>query len=335
MKNYYEILGVEENSSPEDIKKSYRKLAVKYHPDKNPGDTVAEEKFKEISEAYDILSDPNKKSNYDNSRKFGGTDFGGGFGHMDDMIKNFINRNVRRPTMKGQDLKVSIELSLEEIYQGVKRTIRYARKESCDTCGGVGGKEGSCNSCGGNGFIKQMVRDPFGNTQLLMNTCPNCMGSGKILVDPCGTCGGEGSTIKNEEIDVTIPPGVQNGSMFSKRGYGNHTRNGVPGDLILVILEKPHDTFIRSGQDLNTNVFLTYPDMILGVEKEIKTIDGKIKIKIPGMSKPNDVLRIKEKGMKFNEVRGDLMLTINLEIPIIVNEEYKQTLEKLKEIKTK
>lgn len=332
MINYYEVLGVNENSSQDEIKKAYRKLAVKYHPDKNLGDKESEEKFKEISVAYDTLSDPGKKSQYDHERMYGGNPYNQ-FSHMDDMINRVMGRNMRRPTPKGQDLRITLDLSLEEIFHGITKNIRYSRKVSCDTCKGIGGKEDVCTTCNGTGHLKHMVRDPFGNVQMSISPCGVCMGGGKTLKDPCDVCKGTGSIIHSEELDINIPPGVEDGMSFSKKGFGNHVRSGISGDLILTIVEKPNDIFIRNGMDLMTNVSLDYSDLILGTEKEVKTIDGKIKIKIPERSKPNDTLRIKEKGMKFNGIRGDLMLTIDLEIPNIVNNEYKDILEKLKQVK--
>ncbi len=325
MKNYYEILGVNENSTQDEIKKSYRKLAVKYHPDKNPNDKSAEEKFKEISEAYDTLSDTNKKSQYDNSRKFG---------NMDNMFQyfEFNNGGMRRPTIKGQDLRINIELTLEEIFSGMTKTIRYNRKSACNSCQGTGGKQDTCSNCKGTGTTRVVQRSSFGMTHISMGLCNNCKGTGKIVVDPCKTCSGEGCLNTEEVLDVNIPEGVFDGMSFIRQGYGNHILNGTPGDLLLTISEKHNEDFFRDNLDLHTNVSLSYPELILGVEKDIKTIDGKIKIKIPERSKPNDILRIRQKGMKMNGNRGDLMLSINLEMPNVVTDEYKEVLEKLKEL---
>lgn len=335
MKDYYNILGVNENATQEEIKKSYRKLAVQYHPDKNPNNKEAEEKFKEISEAYDTLSDDNKKNQYDSVRKYGG--LGGQFDQMDEILRRFgVNRGgMRRPNIKGQDLRLNIEVTLEEVYNGTTKHIRYNRRASCDNCSGTGGKQDSCQNCGGNGFGKQVFRDNYGNTQISMGLCQNCNGTGKIIIDPCKTCNGESWVLKDETLDVNLPQGVEDGMMFVKKGFGNHIRNGNPGDLIIVVVEKPHEHFVRTGIDLNTNVSLTYPELILGSEKEIKTIDGVIKINIPNNTKPNQVLRIRQKGLQINGTKGDLMLTINLEMPKIVNNEYKELLEKLKQINTK
>lgn len=335
MKDYYKILGVEENASQDEIKKSYRKLAVQYHPDKNPDNKEAEEKFKEINEAYETLSDDNKKNQYDNVRKFGGG-FGGQFTNMDEILRRFgVNTGGMRPNIKGQDLRINIEVTLEEVFNGVNKQIKYSRRAPCNSCSGTGGKQEGCKNCGSSGFSREIFRDQFGNTQISMGMCQNCGGTGKIIVEPCRTCNGESWTLKEEILDVNLPQGVENGMMFAKGGYGNHIRNGNPGDLIVVINERPHDHFVRSGMDLNTNVNLTYPELILGVEKEVKTIDGTIKINIPNNTKPNQVLRIRQKGLKTNNgIRGDLMLTINLEMPKIVNNEYKELLQKLKQINT-
>jgi molecular chaperone DnaJ len=336
MKDYYSILGIDQNASPDEIKKSYRKLAVQYHPDKNPDNKEAEDKFKEISEAYEVLSDSNKKNEYDNAKKYGGN-MGGGFGNMEDFINRFAfgQNRMRRPNMKGQDLRINIELTLEEIYSGVTKTIKYRRKSGCGSCSGSGGKQDNCPNCGGSGFSREINRDNFGNTHMSMTHCQNCAATGKIIVDPCGTCNGEGSTMTEEVLEVNLPKGVEHGMMFSRQGFGNHIRNGIPGDLIVGIVEKPHDLFVRSGIDLTTNVELTYPELVLGTEKEVKTIDGTIKINIPKNSKPNQVLRIRQKGLKINNNIGDLMLTINLEMPKIVDNEYIELLQKLKQFKTK
>ena len=335
VKDYYSILGVNENASPDEIKKSYRKLAIQYHPDKNPNNKEAEEKFKEISEAYDVLSDSNKKNEYDNIRKYGGN-MGGGFGSMEDFMSRFgFGRNtMRRPNIKGQDLRINVELTLEEIYRGINKTIKYKRRSSCNSCSGTGGKQDSCGNCGGVGFSREVQRDGFGNTHMTVGTCQNCGGTGKIIIEPCSNCNGESWKLVDETLEVNLPQGVEDGMMFAKKGFGNHIRNGTPGDLFIIITEKPHSIFTRSGIDLSTNVELTYPELILGSEKEVKTIDGNIKINIPKNTKPNQVLRIRQKGLKINNNIGDLMLTINLEMPKIVTNEYKETLEKLKNINT-
>lgn len=323
MKNYYEILGLKEDCSQEDIKKSYRKLAVQYHPDKNPGNKEAEEKFKEISEANDVLSDSNKRSQYDQSRNFG---------NLDDVLNRFgFGQNMRKPTSRGQDLRATIELTLEEIYTGVVKNLKFVRRVSCNPCQGGGGKQDYCTTCKGTGHIQQIHRDGYGNTQVIMTNCSLCQGNGKIMKEPCTTCNGEGWSSKEETLSINIPEGIHDGAMFAKKGFGNHIRNGVPGDLIITIIEKQNEHFVRNGNDLVTKVSLTYPELILGVEKEIKTIDGKIKINLPPMSKPNDLLRVRNKGMKNNGNTGDLMLTINLEMPKIINNEYKELLEKLKQ----
>lgn len=334
MKDYYKILGLNENATPDDIKKSYRKLAVQYHPDKNPDNKEAEEKFKEISEAYETLSDSDKKNQYDNVRKYG--NLGDNFSQMDEILNRFgFGRGgMRRPNVKGQDLRVNLEVTLEEIYTGVTKKINYKRRASCNSCSGTGGKQESCSNCSGNGFAKEIYRDNYGNTQISMGLCSNCSGTGKIIKEACTSCNGESWALVDEILDINLPQGVEDGMMFSKKGFGNHIRNGNPGDLIIVIVEKPHSSFIRSGIDLSTNVNLTYPELILGTEKEIKTIDGSIKINIPNNVKPNQVLRIRQKGLKINNNIGDLMLTINLEMPKVVNNEYKELLEKLKQIKT-
>lgn len=326
MKDYYQILEVPETATQDDIKKSYRKLAVQYHPDKNPDDKASEEKFKEINEAYDTLSDNAKKEKYDHTRKYGNDMFS----NMDRMVRDF--NFGRRGSVRGQDLKINIELTLEEIFSGTTKNIRYNRRAPCETCTGTGGKQDKCGSCGGSGFSKHVQRDQFGNTHMVMGLCGTCSGVGKIIKEPCTSCNGESWKVKEETLTINTPEGIEHGTPFAKKGFGNHILNGTPGDLIIFIIEKPHSVFVRDGIDLHTDISIPYPELILGTEKEVKTINGKIKITLPSNSKPNDILRIKNKGLKINGNFGDLMLTINLEMPKIVTDEYKELLEKLKQI---
>lgn len=333
MKDFYKILGVADNANQDEIKKAYRKLAVKYHPDKNQNDKNAEDKFKEINEAYETLSDENKKNEYDNIRKYGGS------GHYHSQMEEFINRfsfngGRRRATSKGQDLRINLEVTLEEVYNGTTKFINYKRRVPCDSCFGIGGKEDVCHTCHGKGFFQQVMRDPFGNTIYNMGTCQNCGGTGKIVIEPCKTCNGESWAIKEEKLEINLPQGIEDGMIFVRERFGNHIKNGIPGDLIINIIEKPHNIFVRSGMDLNSSINLSYPELILGVEKEIETLSGNIKISIPNNTKPNQILRIREKGLKINGNFGDLMLTINLEMPKIVNNEYKELVQKLNQINT-
>jgi len=336
-KDYYNILGVDKGSDEKQIKKAYRKLSKKYHPDVNPNNKEAEERFKEIAEAYSVLSDPEKKSNYDQYGSADGNSFGGGNpfgGGMDDIFSQFFGggrRNqVRKP--KGRDLKITLNLTLEEIHEGVNKKFKYRHMKECKSCNGEGGETQTCGSCKGSGVVSQVVNTPFGRMEQ-QTQCPSCGGNGKTLKTNCGTCNGKGANLTEETIDVRVPKGVHDGQMMVNRGSGDFVRNGVAGDLIIQIVELPHERFIRNGDDLLHKLKIPYHTLVLGGSMEVATIDGKIKINIKEGTDIGENLRVPGKGLYSNGPhRGDLIIETWLEVPKKISEEYKERVENLKEV---
>ena len=336
-KDLYKILGVNKGANEKEIKKAYRKLSKEYHPDVNPNNKEAEEKFKEIAEAYSVLSDPQKRSNYDKYGSADGNRFGGGNpfgGGMDDIFSQFFGggrRNrVRKP--KGRDLKITINLTLEEIHTGVNKTFKYRRMKKCNTCDGKGGETQVCNSCNGSGVVSQVVDTPFGRMEQQIQ-CPSCNGSGNTLKTTCGTCNGKGSNVSEETIDIRVPKGIHDGQMMVNKGLGDYVRDGIPGDLIVQIVELPHENFIRNGDDLLHKLKIPYHTLVLGGDIEVKTIDGKIKINIKEGTDIGENLRVPGKGLYSNGPhRGDLIIETWLEVPKKINKEYREKVENLKDI---
>jgi molecular chaperone DnaJ len=254
-KNYYDILGVDKSVSENDLKKAYRKLSKKYHPDLNPDNKEAEDKFKDVAEAYDVLSDKEKRQNYDmfgDAKGRQGNPFGGGMG-MDDIFSQFFGggqrkSQVRKP--KGRDLRVNIKVSLEEIYTGAKKKFKYRHIKMCEPCGGFGGDNDVCNQCNGTGNFAQIVNTPIGRMRQ-DGPCPNCAGQGRIIKKPCTKCGGRGGVSVEDQFEVDVPKGVNDGEIMVAKGGGDFVRNGIPGDLILQIVELQHDKYRRSGLDLH------------------------------------------------------------------------------------
>jgi molecular chaperone DnaJ len=353
-RDYYDVLGVNKSASPEDIKSAYRKLAVKYHPDKNPGDKAAEDKFKEASEAYGILSDKSKKENYDNfghaAFENGGGGQGGfggfgGFGGSDfsDIFEDFFGdfggggrRNSRRSSSnRGSDLRYDLSITLEEAYLGKKQNIQFSSSDKCGTCKGNGSKPGfsadRCTYCGGNGKVRS--NQGFFTVQ---QTCPQCSGSGEEITNPCNDCGGSGNKQTSKKISVTIPKGVDDGTRIRLAGKGEAgSRGGANGDLYLFINVKSHELFKRSDENLFFEFPISIADAALGTTIEIPTIDGgKAKIKIPEGTQSGKQFRLKGKGMPYmrGSGTGDLYVQINTEVPISLNKEQKELLEKFREI---
>jgi molecular chaperone DnaJ len=353
-RDYYDVLGVNKSASPEDIKSAYRKLAVKYHPDKNPGDKAAEDKFKEASEAYGILSDKSKKENYDNfghaAFENGGGGQGGfggfgGFGGSDfsDIFEDFFGdfggggrRNSRRSSSnRGSDLRYDLSITLEEAYSGKKQNIQFSSSDKCSTCKGNGSKPGfsadRCTYCGGNGKVRS--NQGFFTVQ---QTCPQCSGSGEEITNPCNDCGGSGNKQTSKKISVTIPKGVDDGTRIRLAGKGEAgSRGGANGDLYLFINVKSHELFKRSDENLFFECPISIADAALGTSIEIPTIDGgKAKIKIPEGTQSGKQFRLKGKGMPYmrGSGTGDLYVQINTEVPISLNKEQKELLEKFREI---
>jgi len=334
-KDLYHILGVDKNVDESTLKKSYRNLSKKYHPDVNPDNVEAEEKFKEISHAYNILSDKEKRQNYDmyGSAEGRGNPFGGGGMNMEDIINSFFGGdpfNGRRPQRrKGADIRVNIKLSIQDIFNGSHKKIKYKRNEGCDTCRGSGGKNNRCTSCGGRGQVNQIQSTPFGKIQNTIH-CPQCRGNGKIIVDPCKKCGGKAYLPTEEILEFDIPPGIMDGETLVISKKGNAILDGVNGDLIINIIEIPHDTFKRNGLDIKQRISLPYKDLVLGGPKEIETLDGRIRINIKEGTEIGHILRVPSKGLKRQTQIGDMLIEIWLDIPKNINKEEKEIINQLK-----
>jgi molecular chaperone DnaJ len=326
-KDYYRILEIDRNATEEQIKKSYRKLSKKYHPDLNPNDPESENKFKEIAEAYSVLSDKDKKNNYDNFGDANGNPNPFGGMNMDDVFSSFFGgqfnnggrRNVR---VKGNDIRVNLPLSLEEIYDGVEKKIKYKRNCKCDSCSGTGGKSDKCTTCGGNGFVNQVQSTPFGKIQSTIH-CPTCNGVGEKIIDPCKVCNGNGVNLQDEFFEFNIFKGVMDGESLRVNGKGNAIKNGVEGDLIIFIIEKPHEKFRRTGLDLYQRVNFTFKELSIGSPVEIDTIDGKIRMNIKEGTQVGSLLRVPKKGLMRDNQQGDMIIEVWLDIPKNLTEENK------------
>ena len=346
----YDVLGIPRGASKDDIKKAYRKLALKYHPDKTKGDKASEEKFKEASEAYHVLSNAERKQNYDN---FGHAAFEngggsrGGFGNFDfsssfsDIFEDFFGegfgggRRSRRSNNRGSDLRYDLSITLEEAYSGKKQDIKFSTSEKCTTCKGSGSKPGtsvsSCSMCGGHGQVRSS--QGFFTVQ---QTCPQCSGSGEQITNPCSECSGQGKRQASKRLSVTIPKGVDDGTRIRLSGKGEAgTKGAGSGDLYLFINVYSHDLFKRSDENLFFECPISIADAALGTSIEIPTIDGgKAKIKIPAGTQSGKQFRLKGKGMPFmrGSGNGDLYIQVNTEVPISLNREQKELLEKFREI---
>ena len=355
-RDYYEVLEVSKTANPEEIKKAYRKKAIQYHPDKNPGDKQAEEKFKEAAEAYEVLSNPEKKQRYDQFGHAGmggaGGGFSGGFSNVEDIFSAFGDifgghfgshfggfgsghRGGGRRVSRGSDLRVKVKLSLDEIVNGVEKKIKVKKYVSCQHCNGTGAKNGSsfstCNTCRGTGQVTRISNTFLGQMQTT-STCHTCQGDGKMITDQCNNCGGEGVIHNEEVINIKIPAGVGEGMQLNISGKGNTgRRGGINGDLLVVITEEEHPDLIRDGNNLIYNLFVSFPDITLGTTAEIPTVDGKVKVKIEPGTQPEKILRLRGKGIPdINGYgKGDLLVRVHVWIPKKLNAEEKRTLEKL------
>ena len=355
-RDYYEVLGLQKGASDNDIKKAFRKMAMKYHPDKNPGDKVAEEKFKEINEAYAVLSDPEKKEKYDrfghagvdpNSGFGGGAGGFGGFGGFEDIFDMFggafggfgggsRGRRNNGPR-KGSDLQKAVTITFEEAAFGTKKEIRLNKYVKCKTCGGSGAAPGtskkSCPKCGGTGEIRTAQRTPLGTFQSV-SPCPDCNGTGEINETPCPDCGGSGKTRDNVTISVNIPAGVDNDSVIPIKGQGEPGVNGGPdGDLYIVINVEPHKIFERRGQDLWLEIPITFDQAALGDDIIVPTLEGKVSYKVPSGTQPDTIFRLKGKGIKSvrGNRKGDLYVKVNLEVPTKLNSKQKKAISAMAE----
>ncbi len=352
-KDLYETLGVEKSASAEEIKSAYRKLAKQYHPDMNKGDDAAAHKFKEINEAYQVLSDDKKRQQYDT---FGNADmnmggggggfsgFGGfgdesfsGFGGFSDIFDNLFGGGMRSSAQtgpqKGQGIRVNMKINFEEAAAGAKKTMSINRTEKCETCGGTGAKDGTerktCTACGGSGKQKTQQQTMFGSF-VNYQTCSTCGGEGSVVDSPCDTCKGSGTAAKQRSITVDIPAGIDNGQVITMRGAGNAGRMGGPaGDLQIYITVRPHKLFERLGYDLYIDLSVNMVQAALGAEIQVPTLDGKVKYKINEGTQPGTVFRLKGKGIKhLNSSRvGDLYIRANIEIPKRLNDKQKKMLQ--------
>jgi len=351
-RDFYEALGVTKDASSDQIKAAYRKLAVKHHPDKNKGDKASEDKFKEASEAYHVLSNSERKQNYDN---FGHAAFEnggggrGGFGNFDfsssfsDIFEDFFGdfggtggrRGKRNSNLRGSDLRYDLSISLEEAYTGKKQDINFSTSEKCNTCKGSGSKPGqevgACSMCGGNGQVRS--NQGFFTVQ---QTCPQCSGNGEEITNPCRDCNGQGKKQTSKRLSVTIPKGVNDGTRIRLAGKGEAGSRGAgSGDLYLFINVYSHDLFKRSDENLFFECPISIADAALGTAIEIPTIDGgKAKIKIPSGTQSGKQFRLKDKGMPYlrGSGNGDLYVKVNTEVPVSLNKEQKELLEKFREI---
>ena len=352
-RDYYEVLGVDKSASADEIKKAYRKLAVKYHPDKNPGDKEAEEKFKEAAEAYSILSDSDKKAKYDQFGHAGvdgaGPDFSGGFGNLNDILNDLFGGAFgggfgggrpgqrQQRVYRGRDIRVRVKLTLEEIAKGVEKEISIEKSVPCSDCGGRGAKNSSdiktCPACHGTGQVQRVVNSFLGQT-VTYSTCQQCGGEGKIISNPCRTCNGSGLVRKRETIKVKIPAGVEAGMQLTLHGEGHAAKNnGVNGDLLVVIEEQEHPNLKREGNNLFYTKIISVPEAILGDEVEIPGIDGTYKIKVEPGTQSGSVVKLKGRGLPTVNGyggTGDLYVKFAVWIPKKVDKEDKATLEALR-----
>ncbi len=354
-RDLYEILGVSRNASTDEIKRSYRKLALQYHPDKNPGNKEAEEKFKEIAEAYAILSDAEKRSRYDrfgHTATTGAGDFGG-FSNIEDIFSAFgdifgggfgdifgggSRGRRRRTTNRGGDLQIRLRLTLEEVATGVTKKINVKKYIVCDTCGGTGSDTNSrpvqCQVCHGSGEMRQVTQSLFGQ-MVNVTTCHNCNGEGTTVSDPCRTCRGDGVVAGKKQIEINIPAGVASGNYIPLRGEGNlGKRNGPPGDLLVYIEEDEHPIFERHNNDVIMVLPISFPQAALGISLEIPTLTGKAKINIPAGTAPGKILRMRNKGIPnvHGAGIGDQLVQIQIFVPKNLNPEDKQKVSALLEL---
>ncbi len=349
-RDYYEVLGVDKSADESTIKKAYRQLAKKYHPDMNPGDKEAEAKFKEVNEAYDVLSDPDKKAKYDqyghaafDPSMGGGSGFGGfgDFGGFDinDIFSSFFGGAAggstrRNGPIRGDDITVRLTISFEESVFGCKKEIQYSKVQKCAECSGSGAEKGStpktCPTCGGSGQVRVQQRTPFGIMQT-QKTCEECRGTGKIIEHKCSACRGSGFTRVQKKLEVNIPAGIDDGQQLSLRYQGSDGMNGGnAGDLNIIISVRPHSVFERDGDDLYCEVPITYAEATLGAEIEIPTLEGSIKYNIPEGTQTGTVFTLRNKGVTRvnSKIRGNLYITVVVEVPKNLTSEQKNLLEK-------
>jgi molecular chaperone DnaJ len=357
-RDYYQVLGVERNASPEEIKKAYRKLALQHHPDRNPGNKAAEEQFKEAAEAYEVLGDPDKRRKFDQFGHEGmrGTDFrpftdvndvfsafsdifgGSGFGgSVFDEVFGGQTRQRRRSGggTPGSDLKIRLKLSLEEISTGVEKKLKVKKWIGCTTCDGSGaktpGSTATCPVCQGAGELRQVSRSVFGQF-VNISACQNCGGEGRVVQQPCLTCHGDGRVQGESTVKVSVPAGVTEGNYLTLRGEGNAGRRGGPaGDLVVVLEEEPHAVFTRNGDDIVLDLLVSYPEAVLGADVEVPTLTGRAKLKVEPGTQSGRVLRMREKGIPHlnSYGRGDQLVRVNVWVPTRVSAQERALLKQI------
>ncbi len=357
-RDYYEVLGVSKTASEDEIKKAYRQIAIKYHPDRNPGNKEAEEKFKEAAEAYNVLHDPQKRQQYDQfgfSGPMGGggfDGFGGASMNMDDIFSmfgdifgghgfgGFGSRRGGRPQHRGSDLRLKVRLTLEEINQGVTKKFKVRKDTTCTHCHGTGAEDGSshetCPTCHGSGVITHTTQSIFGMMQT-QGVCPTCQGEGQIIKNKCHQCQGTGVEKGEEVVEINIPAGVAEGMVVNVPGKGNAgPHGGIPGDIQVFIEEEENKTFIRDGNDLVYNLLLDFPTATLGGEVDIPTIDGKsLKVKIDSGTQPGKTMRLRNKGLPavqgYGSGRGDLVVNISIYVPKTLSRDERKAVESFRD----
>lgn len=357
-RDYYEVLGLDRNASKDDIKKAYRKLAMQYHPDRNPDDKEAEEKFKEAAEAYEVLSNDEKKSVYDRYGHSGlrgaGQDYQG-FSNINDIFSHFSDifgggsifddffgaassqsRGRKRGTgTPGSDLKVTLKLTLEEIAAGTTKKIKIKKFVKCEVCTGTGAKGGNslktCPVCNGTGEVRTVSRSVFGQF-VNITACSNCEGEGTVVDNPCPNCSGDGRVYGDATVKINVPAGVTSGSYMTMRGEGNAgKRNGSTGNIIVIFEELPHEYFVREGDDIIYELYLSYPEAVLGTDIEVPTLNGRAKLKIEPGTQPGKFLKMREKGIQHlnRHGAGDQLVRVNIHVPSKVSSREKDLLKEL------
>lgn len=360
-RDYYEILGVPKNASKDDLKKAYRKLAMQYHPDRNPGNKESEEKFKEAAEAYEILSDEDKRARYDRFGHEGvrGNGFGSqGFSDINDIFSHFSDifgggssifddffsggsqrgRQRRGTGTPGSDLRVNLKLTLEEIAEGVNKKIKIKKQIKCDKCGGTGAEPGTskktCPVCHGSGEIKTVSRSVFGQF-VNIQPCNNCNGEGEVVDTPCTKCLGDGRVSDEVTVSIDVPAGVHEGSYMTLRGEGNAgKRGGIAGDIIVIFKEQEHEYFVREDDDIIYDLTISFPEAALGTEVDVPTLNGKARLKIDSGTPSGKLLKMRDKGIRHlnHSGRGDQIVRISVYVPKKINTKEKELLKELSEL---